>query len=458
MNFDDKTIGVWGLGLVGQSTIRFVQKYYPTSTLIAMDKRALTQQEQESLAKNRIAFFHQTTDLDSFFTAADYIIPSPGINLSLYPHYHGKYISEVDLFYHHWHKPSIAITGTVGKTTVTTTLAHLMRSYGLRVAVGGNIGTTGMSCLLDLLTHQDQVDYAVLELSSFQLEQSTNASPQIAVISNIYPNHLDYHGTFDAYVKAKLRCLRPSTTHAILPYALLSAAQQINNNITYHGISLTQPENESAHQDHIYYLDTVKNIIKQTDDNYAIVAPAHDVPSLGYAINWLTIVATLHALGLEAANLNERTLQSTLPEHRLTRVATINNIHFYNDSKATIPQATFAAIEKIQTTNIILMWGGVSKGVDRLIYLKDFKGRIKHLICFGKEAPLLAQQALHEGLSCTMTTTIEEAFTAAVTIAQPGDHILFSPAGASFDLFSNYQERGNKFVSLVKEYQHNKTN
>lgn len=135
MNLSNKTIGVWGLGAVGASVIRFLQRQHNV-TIVAMDRRELSTEEQHQLANNTIRFFSQTA-IDEFFASADYVIPSPGINLRLYSQYAHKCISEVDLFYTYWHKPSIVITGTVGKTTTTHTLSNLLRSYGYNVACGG---------------------------------------------------------------------------------------------------------------------------------------------------------------------------------------------------------------------------------------------------------------------------------------------------------------------------------
>jgi UDP-N-acetylmuramoylalanine--D-glutamate ligase len=161
------------------------------------------------------------------------------------------------------------------------------------------------------------------------------------------------------------------------------------------------------------------------------------------------MVAVLDTLQLAIAALATRAAAIAVPEHRLQCVATIDGVHFYNDSKATIPQATLAAVDKIGSSSIILLWGGVSKGVDRIPYIKQLASRVKYIICFGKEAAQLYQGCLDNRIPAIAVATLQEAVTHAVGQAKPGDHILFSPAGASYDLFQDYEKRGEAFLQLV---------
>ena len=265
MKLENATIGVWGLGLVGASVIRFLQRLNNV-TIIAMDKCALTDAQKKILAQADIRFFNQN-QIEDFFNTADYVIPSPGINLRYYQPYIHQCISEVDLFYTYWKKPSLVITGTVGKTTITHTLSHMLRTCGYKIATGGNIGTHGMDCLLDMLLQQEAVDYAVLELSSFQLEQSRLCTPHVAIITNLYPNHLDYHETFDAYLHAKWQCIlnQHKQQTSIIPFTLLSHAQQFNKERSYRVCSstpLNHHETDSLGDNILYYLNDNKDIIR----------------------------------------------------------------------------------------------------------------------------------------------------------------------------------------------------
>ncbi len=170
-------------------------------------------------------FLFFTRTLTNFLEYNDYIIASPGIDLRPYQSYEHKFVTEIDLFCQDWQKPLITITGTVGKTSTTHLLSELLKLAGLRVATGGNIGT-GM---LDLLNEQTSSDCAVLELSSFQLEYAQHCTPDLAIITNIYPNHLDRHGTYDEYTRAKLRSIQLQTPQqkTLIPLSLYETVADI---------------------------------------------------------------------------------------------------------------------------------------------------------------------------------------------------------------------------------------
>lgn len=454
MNLENTTIGVWGIGAVGASVIRFLQRHHSVKICV-MDKRIITHEEQKALATQNIRYFPQTA-INEFFATVDYAIPSPGVNLRLYSEYKNRCLSEVDLFYTFWHKPSIVITGTLGKTTTTHALSHLLRSLNYRIAIGGNVGTTGMKCLLDLLEDQAASDYAVLELSSFQLEQSHHISSDIAIVTNIYQNHLDYHGTMENYFSAKWQCIiqqKKDTQHAIIPYVLLPKARALQPHRSFRIVSLAQPP-ASYIQEHdiVYFFDAHLGIIRRQGSQETILTPLQYVPDLSYRENWITIAAALDTCRLPATNLIKHVADLSLPDHRLQCIATINGIHFYNDSKSTITEAAVAAVNKIDSTAIILLLGGISKGVDRASHIPTLAPKVKHVVCFGQEAAALYQACLKANIAAQATPDLESAFNAALDYAKAGDHVIFSPAGASFDLFNSYNHRGDCFIALVTAY------
>lgn len=199
MNIDKSSrIGIWGFGVVGKSVADYLLSL-AYSNITIMDKRTPTEDEQHYLKKNNIAW-HQQCDEETFFNFCDILIPSPGVNIKLhhYATYISKWLHELDIFYNNFNKPIIAITGSVGKTSTTHILGKLLQHLSIPVAIGGNIGIP----MLDLISRQNNVDYALLEVSSFQLLHCTQFAPQYAVITNIYPNHLDYHTTEDEFLCA----------------------------------------------------------------------------------------------------------------------------------------------------------------------------------------------------------------------------------------------------------------
>ncbi len=253
-----KKIGIWGLGVGGTSVIRyFLAQGY--KNLGVYDKRPLNESERAFLAANEIALF-DIKELDEFLSSYDFIIPSAGIDLRPYTHYEHKWISEVDLFAQAHKNPLIAITGTLGKTTVTHLLSHLLNSAGLSVASGGNIGI-GMLDLAEMKT-----DYTVLELSSFQLDITKKLAPDLAVITNVYPNHLDRHGTMQAYIDAKYALIKNQSKNqkALIHADLYPLIKARNPRAELRIFSESKPHFDSEHS---YYFENDHTIIFEQRGN-----------------------------------------------------------------------------------------------------------------------------------------------------------------------------------------------
>jgi UDP-N-acetylmuramoylalanine--D-glutamate ligase len=443
-----KTIGVWGLGIVGKSAIRyFAQQGF---ALELFDQRMLSPEECKFLADYSVRQCPQS-ELIEFLERNDRILPSAGIDLRPFSQYKLKWLSELDLFAQECKKPIIAITGSVGKTTVTHLLSEVIKASGKSVFTGGNIGVG----LLDSIRHANDADYVVLEVSSFQLELCKTFAPAYALWTNLYPNHLDRHSDFHTYFLAKSKLICHSNTKAFVP---LSIKQEIDTLQLKHPLSwLSVTEIESATlaalpaTDTLYYLQDT-TLIAYTHERSSAIEQLGCVPELSYPDNILLITILAHQLGIPASTVITTLEQQELPEHRLEHVADSKGLQFYNDSKATIPASTLAALEKFKGKPILLFVGGVSKGVNRADFIKQLHGKVQTVVCFGKEAETLHSWCIDSAISSVACKTIDEAFSQAIKQAQPGTIILFSPAGASFDLFANYQERGNCFKKLVKEF------
>lgn len=434
-------IGIWGLGIVGISAIKFFsRKGYTVSVL---EKKTLTPSEIQMLHENNADLY--TGDITSFLQTHDYIAASPGIDLRPYAAYQDKFITELDIFQHYYHHPVVAITGSVGKTSITHLLSTILLQAQKNIVTGGNIGT-GMLDLIDDKQH----DFAILEVSSFQLEHCKTFSPDLALWTNLYANHLDRHGTFENYFLAKLNLIKHQSDmqHALVPYEL---ANQLRNALTGRSFNFFSPYTPAHVQlnpnDALYYVQD-NHIMKLQNGRTRIIRSLSVLPTITYQDNWLIIGAALDILGF---NPPLEQFDYTLPAHRLEKVATINHIHFYDDSKATIPQSTLAAVRQLRGNRLLLFLGGVSKGVDRSSLIAQLPSDVKHIFCFGKEAEQLKEWCNEYLISATAHVTLQEAFNACIQIAQANDHVLFSPSGASFDLFSNYQERGNQFKKLVHD-------
>jgi len=455
MDITKKYIGVWGLGVSGKAIASYLLSILPSDKKLALlDQKSKDELQKICTPSTSLVFFKDPEERSLFFDSVDYVIPSPGIDLATIPHPE-KIFPEIDLFATAWHKPLIAITGTLGKTSTTHLLSTLLTTAGKKIATGGNIGI-GM---LDLVPQQTVTDFAVLELSSFQLEHARLVAPDLAIITNLYPNHLDRHKTVAAYLEAKLQLVfhQKDTQQALLPLALAPVirADKRFSARSFAWFSIHAPSEKELlqlhHHDRIFSFDAAGSCVEidHAGKTKEQLLAAQKIPALSFKENWLVLAAALHLLGIKIEPLLS-SAELSLPHNRLEPVATIEGVAYFNDSKSTIMQATITATKALASRPLILLLGGVSKGVNRTLYLKEL-GALSLLICFGKEAHALAQAAEELGIKTKVCQTLEEAVVAAHHAARSGDAVLLSPGGASFDLFKNYEERGDRFVELVRK-------
>jgi UDP-N-acetylmuramoylalanine--D-glutamate ligase len=443
MDFTNKKIGIWGFGIVGKAALPYLKKSGATLTLF--DRRPLNLEEQ-ALANQWNATIE--SNLESFLSNNDLILPSPGVDLRAYQQYAHKWISELDIFATHFKKPIIAITGTVGKTSTTKLIAHLLQSAGKKVAMGGNVGIG----ILDLLATADTVDIAVVEVSSFQLELCKKFAPHIALWTNLYENHLDRHGTMADYQAAKAKIFAHQSVHdySILPLNLAGVTRPKTKTIYF---SLERPKSAVSLSSNgmLIYVDG-QNIIKKTSAREEKIVSLEQLNTTTFLENSIAAIATLLAAQVPTDSLVTAINNFSTQEHRLEKIAVDCPIDIYNDSKSTITQATVAAVKKLQGKPIILLVGGLSKGVDRSPLFEQLQSLVSRTICFGTEADNLHAASSAHHIPSTAVSTLEEAVALAFTYATPGDQILFSPAGSSYDLFKNFEDRGNRFKQLVMLY------
>jgi UDP-N-acetylmuramoylalanine--D-glutamate ligase len=451
MKINKEKVGIWGFGVVGKSVLRFIAS--PDRDIQILDKNKISAEDQALLDSYQAAYISEDHKIQ-FLEHNDIIIPSPGINIQAYSAYHHKMITELDLFVSYWKKPLIAVTGTVGKTSVVHLCSSLLNQYGKKIATGGNIGL-GM---LDLIAEQNQYDLALLELSSFQLEYAHSLAPDIAIITNLFPNHLDRHGSFEQYIKAKANLFMHQKVgqYTIIPLSHKTLIEEyldtslLKQNWVY---LADKPVTDSQLQDlaHAYvYVLEKEHIVKYYQETRTELCSLSNLVSLSYAQNWLTIGALFDLLQVPITAISHQSVD--LPPHRLEYAGKHKEISFYNDSKSTIPEATLQAVRQLSPQSIILLLGGVSKGVDRVPFIEQLPKNIKAIICFGSEADMLAQACRAVPFITSSHKTLEDALQEALHMSTAGDQILLSPAGASFDLYSNYQERGNAFKNLVQKW------
>jgi UDP-N-acetylmuramoylalanine--D-glutamate ligase len=444
-----------GFGIVGKSALRFFSAYFQNSVISVWDKRQLLSSERELIALHKAIY--STTSLSHFLLTQDKIFISPGVFLEQY----SKHIlCELDLFSQYFAKQVIAITGTLGKTTVTKLVSQVLSEMHVKNMCGGNIGV-GM---LDMILKQNDIDIAVLELSSFQLERSKVFRPHIAVITNFFPNHLDRHKTMQDYFDAKCNvCLyQTEDDFAIIPGELLRLQDSFLCQIKRVKAKLCIVSKDIKTTLHdvkrlgmrpyalFYVKDNVLCVSLYPCESDRKVFDFSLLPDVSFEDNWMIVFSILYVLGKEVQSLKQILFNAS--EHRLEKCAVINGIDFYNDSKSTIMEATYAALQKIHCFGrpIILLLGGLNKGIDRTDTEKRLQAftHLKNVFCFGTQVSDFHAFPSYPSLECALDAIIH--------IARSGDIVLFSPGGASFDLFDNYMHRGKVFKDLVWKLQ--KTN
>ena len=349
--------------------------------------------------------------------------------------------------------PVIAITGSAGKTTTTTLvgrMAELSMKEGARAWIGGNIGVP----LVDQLNEINAEDFVVLEISSFQLEQMT-ISPHIGAVLNITPNHLDRHKTMEAYAEAKARLLQfqHKKDFAILNRedpGTWNLAPRVKGKLSTFG--LQKPQNNL---DGTYLSDG--NLCFVSSSKSIILFPQSVIQIRGEhnLMNVLAACAIGFAAGFDIQAMQNAVKKFRGVEHRLEWVRTWHGADWYNDSIATAPERTMAAIKSF-TEPIVLLLGGRDKNLPWTDLANLAQKRVKRVIIFGESAPKILA-ALHTGKNSMkadniiLVSTLHEAVNKATELIEPGDVVLLSPGGTSFDEFLDFEDRGRHFRHWVEE-------
>jgi UDP-N-acetylmuramoylalanine--D-glutamate ligase len=406
------------------------------------------------------------------FTNADLIVLSPGVPSGIAPLESARragveIISEVDLAARFLRGRLIGITGSNGKTTTTALTAHLLRAAGIgEILVGGNIGFP----LTGLIDKSSDNSWAVAELSSFQLETSRGLRANVAVVTNISPDHLDRHPSFEDYVHAKERVFlnqtdsdyavlngndtsvmamrQPSDPGEASPAYKKLAARRIIFSSRGRSIPSRDEPADIYLRDGKIFTSLVNDGNSETE-----IIPAAEIPTVGMH-NVENVMAALGAV-LCATGARARDLPALREaikafkgvEHRIEFVATVAGVKFYNDSKATNVDSTVKALQSFDG-NIIVILGGKDKGSDYTVLAPLISERVKQVILIGAASDKIADQ-LQGAAPMIRAESMADAVRRAADIAVPGDTVLLAPACASFDMFENYEHRGRVFKEEV---------
>lgn len=379
------------------------------------------------------------------FAAAQQLIVSPGVSLRE-PLIADAILrdtpvlGDIELFARYAKAPVVAITGSNGKSTVTTLVAEMAKNAGRSVRAGGNLGTPA----LDLLAATEP-DLYVLELSSFQLETTASLNAAAAVVLNISIDHMDRYQNIDEYIAAKERVYRGTGIMVLNAddAAVMAMAQRDRTTVSF---GLSEPGNESI-ANHFGVIDSAGQAWLAHGTQLLMAVTDVRIKGLHNIANALAALALGNAVGLPMdAMLGTLRDFPGLP-HRSQWVAELDGVAWYNDSKGTNVGATLAALQGMPG-KVVLIAGGVGKDADFTPLRQAALEKARAVVLIGRDAPLI-EAALNGVVAVAHATTMQDAVIQARYLAQSGDVVLLSPACASFDMFSGYEERGQVFTDAV---------
>ena len=382
---------------------------------------------------------------EKLLNAACEIVMSPGVSLrepAIAKQVANKksIIGDIELFARYVKKPVSSITGSNGKTTVTTLLGLMLTESGKKVSVCGNIGKP----VLDQLS-SSQSDYYVIELSSFQLETTYSLNPITATVLNVSPDHMDRYDQYSDYIHAKQRIY----THCHFP--VINRDQPLiweDLKLPSHTVAFSVTQQKGAD----FTLSSRNKTTYLTFQNQPLIAVDELKLNAEHHIqNALAALAMGHAMDISLENMFTVLRHFAGLPHRCQWVRKYNGVDWYNDSKGTNVGATEAAIlslGKQAKGKLILIAGGQGKNADFSSLQQSVQHYVEHVILIGEDAPLL-EKALKKVTHISHATSMEAAIMLATKLAKPNDFVVLSPACASFDMFNNYEHRGEVFMNIV---------
>ncbi len=437
-----KVKAVIGTGITGLSVARFLAQQ--GVAFVLMDTR-VAPPNLDKIQQEFPGVTVETGELNLHsLLACDEIIVSPGVAVATPAIAQAKeagipVVGDIELFVRYAKAPIVAITGSNAKSTVTTLVGEMAKTAGIKVAVGGNLGTPALELLAD------DVELYVMELSSFQLETVTKLNAKAATILNISEDHLDRYADMRAYILAKLRVYFGAekiivNRNDILTHPPLAAGATP----IYFGGKADFGAYGVMEQDGEDYL--AKNLTPLLAARELKISGRHNLD------NALAALALGDAAAIPMAAMLETLKSFRGLRHRCEFVAQVKGVDFYNDSKGTNIGATQAAIKGLARApkQLIVILGGEGKGQDFTELNAALTLAPCQVVLIGRDAQLIAD-AIGGRVAVTFAGSLAEAVASSLQLANSGDAVLLSPACASFDMFKNYEDRGEQFCALVKE-------
>lgn len=442
LNIKDKNIIVFGLGVTGISSVKVLNKL--NANVYIYDDRDYDDYKQQLeklkdynykiIDKNNINFsdFHLLLKSPGIKNSNEFLMKARENNLEI--------VSDIELAYRLWGGENIiAVTGTNGKTTVTSLITHILNYAGIKTKYAGNIG---VGILWEMYNNQDF--QFVVEVSSFQLDATRKFKPKIAIITNITEDHIDWHGSFENYKNAKYKIFKNLDKNDLL---ILNRddreLKHIKSNSRIEYFSLKSETDAFYENKKLNYIHNGE--VFSIDRESLNLVGDHNVAN-----------ALVSILAVKEFNIKKDVIEKAIKEfksieHRIEYVETIDNVKYYNDSKGTNIDSTKVAISGFEN-DIILIAGGYDKGSEFDDLFKDVKN-IKLLIVYGDTKDKIAKSAEKNNIETIKVKNLEEAVNLAHSKQNEVNAVLFSPACASWDMYKNFEERGNHFKKIVRKLQ-----
>lgn len=413
------------------------------------DKGTIAQKYKQVLLNSNISF-EEEKHTESKILDADVVMKSPGIPdaapLVVALRKKGvSVISEIEFASKYTNGVVVGITGSNGKTTTTMLLNHILKEANLNVGMGGNIGESFAEQVAN-----NNFDIHVLELSSFQLDGIEKFAPHIAIITNITPDHLDrYDYKFENYINSKFKITENQTVDDFLIYD--ADDEVITNWLKNNKVKATLlPFSLKNEGDKGAFVKDKSILIKYNTHETIMKTKKLALKGKHNTKNAMAAAMAASLLKVRKESIRESLEDFEGAPHRLEPVLKISGVQYINDSKATNVNATYYALDSMQAPTVWIV-GGVDKGNDYLDLMPLVREKVKAIVCLGLDNQKIVQTFSNVVDLIVETVGAEEATKVAYKIAEKGDNVLLSPACASFDLFENYEDRGNKFKKAVRE-------
>ncbi|EUB24807.1 UDP-N-acetylmuramoyl-L-alanine--D-glutamate ligase [Streptococcus sp. AS20] len=442
-NFANKKVLVLGLAKSGESAARLLDKLGAIVT-VNDGKPFEENPAAQSLLEEGIKVVTGGHPLELLDEEFELMVKNPGIRYDnpMVARALGNkipVITEVELAYLISDAPIIGITGSNGKTTTTTMVAEVLTAGGQNGLLSGNIGFPASQ----VATTATKNDTLVMELSSFQLMGIETFHPEIAVITNLMPTHIDYHGSFEEYVAAKWNIQNNMTKTDFL---VLNFNQTLAKELASKTQATVVPFSTQERVDGAY----LEGNVLMFRGEAIMAADELGVPGSHNVENALATIAVAKLRGIENQVIKETLAGFGGVKHRLQYVGEMNHVKFYNDSKSTNILATQKALSGFENSKVILIAGGLDRGNEFDELIPDIQG-LKKMIILGESAARVKRAAAKADVSYIDATDVKDATRKAFAEAQAGDIILLSPANASWDMYPNFEVRGDEFITTFEE-------